>query len=1173
MTKEPGFQSMAASPRILTHTLQRISLVNWYLFRVQDMDIAGRSVLITGRNGAGKSTILDAIQTILAGADENKLSYNAIANDGASVTRSLKSYCLGEVGENDGGDDSIATRARTLANTYISLTWNNRGGTCYSFGCGFYARKDSKKVDKHFFLIKGYELSSRDYMQDEHTVIPWKDFERKLGTLGADVTICKSATEFRHRCCEAMSAVGASQAISPDALFRTIKKGLQFRQQKDVTAFIRDYILPERPIDVVSIENDYRQYVNLREEIEQARARLDMYQRVIASLEKYQGNAKKAVNYTWVAAEFGVSEKDLEVEQLRDHIDTLQQRKREIEGEQALIKAKIPGLEQAKDNALLQLNGSDLSHKIESLDVQIASMQKTLAESQQPIQHLRQIIQSLEALDLASITERDIKEPLNSGLKQLRSTANLNGDDLLQQWPSSADQLQATLDAVAALMPAVDRLQQAAQQCESQYSEADKELHELTHIYKKLEKGEASLQAATEKLIALLAQHNMVATPICDLAEVSDKEWQWGLERFLGVWNREALLIMDSRGQVADADLYEQALSIYRNEKERDKRLRSVKILNPEKIKRPRKAIEPNTAPSLIVSDSPEARYYLQGLLLDVHLVDSEADLRRARRAVTRDGMVAGNGAISGGNRIDFVLLGQGARKNQANQLMEGIGNLVSTTKRLKATKAALGQLSEAFSPLKASVVNQGESVIEGYQHSLELSETIETAQQTKQTLSADSDYDTLNVLYAECSEALFQCNGRDKALAGELGGVTEALNSQQNNLAAASHALDKSIAIRRDIETDPLYDAQEAANAYQQLEDADNTRKNNLAAEAQTKAKHFERRSAESRENASKHLLLLCERHDIEGKDRLVNLAPMALLEKCQQHARVIEESELVLYEQDARDCQESMLNHFRSGVVAKLQDSFNQLAATMRELNDALQGLHFNNFEFRFTTKEVKTPILAAVYDYATTINHINSDGGLFDEGQHHEGIRVIEEAIADNRLAEISDYRNFFCYDIAAKDIRSQVTRTYSELLGTGSEGEKQSPFYVALAASFVNAYKLNRYGSSMAGGAALALFDEAMSKMDGVNTSAALQFFNSLGLQILMAAPPETAVKVGTNIPTTMRVTRSGGVVYIDETEMTAAAKTLLESDDPRVYPDIAKPFEEAVREEFGVANEA
>jgi len=356
------------SPKIVTHTLQRITLINWYLFRKEDLEIGGRSVLITGRNGAGKSTILDAVQTILAGANEKTLSYNAISNDGAAVTRSLQSYCLGEVGENDGGDETIATRARTQSNTYISLTWHNRNGSPYSFGCGFYARKDSRKVDKHFFVIKGYDLSSDDYMIDETTVMPWKDFERSLGTIGGDVYICSNSTEFRTRCCESMSTVGSNQSIAPDVLFRTVKKGLQFRQQKSVTEFIRDYILPEREIDVISIENDYKQYVGIREEIEDARDRLDGYKRVITLLEKHRDKIKKAINYDWISAELAVSEIDLKIERVTERTEQLDEHLEKLRAEKSEVDGCLSKAEKDKENALLKLNDSDLSGKIERLN-------------------------------------------------------------------------------------------------------------------------------------------------------------------------------------------------------------------------------------------------------------------------------------------------------------------------------------------------------------------------------------------------------------------------------------------------------------------------------------------------------------------------------------------------------------------------------------------------------------------------------------------------------------------------------------------------------------------------------------------------------------------------------------------------------------------------------------
>ena len=43
--------------KIITHRLMRISLVNWYLFESDDLDINGESIMLTGSNGAGKSTI------------------------------------------------------------------------------------------------------------------------------------------------------------------------------------------------------------------------------------------------------------------------------------------------------------------------------------------------------------------------------------------------------------------------------------------------------------------------------------------------------------------------------------------------------------------------------------------------------------------------------------------------------------------------------------------------------------------------------------------------------------------------------------------------------------------------------------------------------------------------------------------------------------------------------------------------------------------------------------------------------------------------------------------------------------------------------------------------------------------------------------------------------------
>ena len=74
--------------------LDRLEVYNWGTFddRVWAFEPDGRNSLLTGDIGSGKSTIVDAITTLLLPA--NRISYNKAA--GAETReRSLRSYVLG----------------------------------------------------------------------------------------------------------------------------------------------------------------------------------------------------------------------------------------------------------------------------------------------------------------------------------------------------------------------------------------------------------------------------------------------------------------------------------------------------------------------------------------------------------------------------------------------------------------------------------------------------------------------------------------------------------------------------------------------------------------------------------------------------------------------------------------------------------------------------------------------------------------------------------------------------------------------------------------------------------------------------------------------------------------------------------------------------------------------
>ena len=74
--------------------LTRLEVFNWGTFdnRVWTLQLDGKNGLLTGDIGSGKSTLVDAITTLLVSA--NRIAYNKAAG-ADSKERTLRSYVLG----------------------------------------------------------------------------------------------------------------------------------------------------------------------------------------------------------------------------------------------------------------------------------------------------------------------------------------------------------------------------------------------------------------------------------------------------------------------------------------------------------------------------------------------------------------------------------------------------------------------------------------------------------------------------------------------------------------------------------------------------------------------------------------------------------------------------------------------------------------------------------------------------------------------------------------------------------------------------------------------------------------------------------------------------------------------------------------------------------------------
>ena len=234
----------------------------------------------------------------------------------------------------------------------------------------------------------------------------------------------------------------------------------------------------------------------------------------------------------------------------------------------------------------------------------------------------------------------------------------------------------------------------------------------------------------------------------------------------------------------------------------------------------------------------------------------------------------------------------------------------------------------------------------------------------------------------------------------------------------------------------------------------------------------------------------------------------------------------------------EQELVENFIHRLREQIEDARQQLAF----LNGTLSNLRFGGERFEFINQPA--PALRQVFDMVMDSQQVMGDS-LFDSDfrqKHQQGWDLLFERLTsahddeNAELRDLQDYRNYLQYDIRIHYPNGDRA-LLSQINAKKSGGETTTPFYVAMAASFAQAYRLNQARPSDT--IRLALFDEAFGKMDTARTASALHFMREAGLQVLLATPPD---KSGSLLPyvdsvcTVVRKNNHSFVIDIDKSEM-------------------------------------
>ena len=128
--------------------LKKVRLVNWHRFRNETITFSG-SVLLSGENGAGKSTILDAIQFV---STCSKAHFNMAAHEKGK--RNLNSYIRCKTGREDRPFERTGELSAHIALEFF----DGAKGSPFIVGAVMDSASEEKEANAAWYLMENQTL-------------------------------------------------------------------------------------------------------------------------------------------------------------------------------------------------------------------------------------------------------------------------------------------------------------------------------------------------------------------------------------------------------------------------------------------------------------------------------------------------------------------------------------------------------------------------------------------------------------------------------------------------------------------------------------------------------------------------------------------------------------------------------------------------------------------------------------------------------------------------------------------------------------------------------------------------------------------------------------------------------------------------------------------------------
>ena len=1060
--------------------LTQLHALNWYGYR-DSLPVQGNLVL-AGVTGSGKSILMDLLMLVLVGPERAHHHFNRSAT-GSKSDRTIKGYCLLDTKREENGQTQYFHDKGVTTYIAAEFTWPD-GKRVETWGLRFEFRSAAENDGTTTPFYCPASLAKSDFLTESEDgkprMSPLGAFKKLIDAKGG--RLFSSPREYLRD-----MANPSHLNFNKDVLQRLLPSAMSFTNLKSFDDFCRQFVLPAEAVPVEDVVSSFRDFQSYERELASLKAQLDRLTRIRDHAAKLHEAERDHAVATYLAAEFGHVHASGEAEQTHERLERLkvdnqadearlaeiaeltESGTRKREGLQALLNESADGRLYNKlvaDLTKLENEIEQLRDRASKLDGGLGKRLKSARAWMEQVGKapLDPIVDTTRLKNAIGFLESCEREQTASSLSLLAEAANETVKTIRSRFDGDREELRRLRSEKSDLQAQIDLLQRG------------------------VSPGPQPLLAALKSQLPLLPNQTPPRA-LREVCEVSDESWRAAAEVVFE--EKFAVLVAETHYAEASAILKKLPTSDLTS-------AGAQRLIDITAIRSAKPGAKKGSLAELLQTSDDDARACIDTLFGDMVRVADAAQLDRHSSAIAPDGLHKRAGTLvrpAPYNGTPYI--GKEGLKRQLEIKRQRLGEIEASLRRLEPVELEIERLIRE----RANAIPEHEDVIKELIRIEDLPKKQEQHAELMEQLEAiaTDEFDRIRDDIEVLAEQLASYDAERTSILrkGRIREIqdTEKLLTQLMEIASRREDEFSKVQLRIDIQQHHAryLSWKKEASEYTPAPDVLANEFRKAAAAAEIAAKEATGDLKVAMLDFKKTFAPKFDDLPEDGADTTPYESRLQQIE----HANIPD------YEKKSVTERKRWESLFRTQVLSRMQQALKNVENIISLLNHQLKRPIGHD---RYKIERRPNPEYK-IYRDLIDLNALHHEDELFFAsmgGELQDALKGFLNLLVQNasspEAARLLDYRQYFDYDLTVTDIRDSDGRSISvdKQGGKMSGGENQSPYFVAILASYLHAY--NRHESRRKEPSlALVPIDEAFSKLSGERIQNCIQAMSELDLQ--------------------------------------------------------------------------